>query len=213
MNVDDVITEARNITRDESFDDLWMVERINMGLQEIAAVLAIPGLSASDTVTATSGDGGHVALPSDFSHGLYLATTEEYPNGLILCENLKSLIARYDPEETGSVRMVTAHFQDLYFAPFVEEDEDITLWYYRNPDAVTLGDDLPSWVPAHLRKPLMVNYLAKEIFAQVEEGIDGQLPNTAKYSQFYGQAAQMLQAFYPKAPKPYYQATKAPIWF
>lgn len=213
MNVEGVIKEVRSITRDESFDDLWMVERINMGLQEIAAVLAIPGLSATDTVTVTSTDDGHVAMPDDFSHDLYLATTETYPNGLILCENLKTLFAQYDPEETGNVRMVAVQYQHLYYAPFVEEDEDITLYYYRHPDAVTLGDDLPSWMPVHLQKPLVVNYLAKEIFAQVEEGIDGQLPNTAKYTQFYGQAVMMLGAFYPKAPKPYYQVINTPVWY
>jgi hypothetical protein len=37
--------------------------------------------------------------------------------------------------------------------------------------------------------------IAKEIFTLIEEGIDGQMPNTQKHSQFYGQAAQMLQAF------------------
>jgi len=213
MNVEGVINEVRSITRDESFDDNWMVERLNMGLQEIAAVLAIPGLSTSDTVTVTSTDDGHVALPTDFSHDLYLATTEEYPNGLTLFENLKSLIAQYDPDKTGKIRMVVVQFRDLYYAPFVEEDEDITLNYYKNPDAVTLGDDLPSWMPAHLQKPLTVNYLAKEIFAQIEEGIDGQLPNTAKYLQLYSQGLQMLQAFYPKAAKPYYKVTSTPVWY
>jgi len=213
MNVDGVITEARSITRDESFDDLWMVNRLNMGIQEIAAVLTIPGLSASDTVTVTSMDEGHVALPVDFSHDLYLATTEEYPNGLILCENLKSLIAQYDPEETGNVRMVAVQFQELYYAPFVEEDEDITLYYYKNPDALTLVGLLPSWMPVHLQKTLMVNYLAKEIFSQVEEGIDGQMPNTTKYSQLYGQGLQLLQAFYPKTAKPYYKTTSTPVWY
>jgi len=213
MNVEGVIYEVRSITRDESFDDNWMVERLNMGLQEIAAVLAIPGLSTSDTVTATSTDDGHVALPVDFSHDLYLATTEEYPNGLILCENLKSLIAQYDPDETGNVRMVAVQFQDLYYAPFVEDDEDITLHYYKNPEALTLGGILPSWMPVHLQKSLMVNYLAKEIFTQIEEGIDGQMPNTAKYSQLYGQGLQLLQAFYPKTAKPYYKATSTPVWY
>ncbi len=214
MNVDDVITEARDITKEESYDDHWMVKRINMGLKEIAAVLAIPGLSTSDTVTATSTQ-DHVAMPADYSHDLYLVTTERYPNGLTLHENLKSLIEDHDTTEKGNVRKVTIHFTDLYYSPLpVEgESETITLFYYGHPDEVTINDEFPSWIPSHLQKPLMLNYLTKEIFSLVEEGIDGQTPNTTKYSQLYGQAVMMLQAFYPNAAKPYYKPQHAPVWF
>jgi len=213
MNVEEVITEARNITRDESFDDLWMVERINMGLQEIAAVMMIPGLSASGTVTALT-TGNSVSMPVDFLHGLYLATTETYPEGLKLSPNRKDLITRTNQEETGNVRQVAEEAKTLYYNPIPSEaDEAITLYYYTNPDEVTLGGDLPSWIPAHLQKSLALSYLAKEIFNLIEEGIDGQLPNAAKYFQLYGQALMLLGAFYPRAAKPYYPVTSKPVWY
>jgi len=213
MNVDGVITEVRSITRDESFDDLWMVERINMGLQEIAAVLAIPGLSTSDTVTALT-TGNSVAMPADFLHSLYLATTVTYPSGLLLSPNRKDLVMFTDQEETGNVREVTEDNKILYYNPVPSEaDETITLYYYTNPAVATLGSDLPSWIPAHLQKRLMVNYLAMELFTQIEEEIDGKTPSTAKYSQFYGQALGLLGSFYPKAAKPYYQPKRRPVWY
>jgi hypothetical protein len=59
----------------------------------------------------------------------------------------------------------------------------------------------------------MVNYLVKELFSQIEEGIDGQTPNTTKYMNFYGQALMMMEAFYPKASKPYYKVTSTPVWY
>jgi len=213
MNVDGVITEVRSITRDESFDDLWMVERINMGLKEIAAVMLIPGLSASDTVTALT-TANHVSMPADFLHSLYLATTETYPGGLVLSPNSKDLITRTDPEETGNVRMVAEEAKTLYYNPVPSEaDEAITLYYYNNPDELTLASDLPSWIPSHLQKSLVLNYLTKEIFNLIEEGIDGQMPNAAKYSQLYGQALMLLGAFYPKVSKPYYKVTSTPVWY
>jgi hypothetical protein len=115
MNVEDVITEARDITEEESYDDLWMVKRINIGLKEVAAVLAIPGLSDSDTVTAVS-TSDHAALPDNFSHDLYLATTETYPNGLILCENLKSLLRIMTRMKGACSVWSTVQYKDLYYA-------------------------------------------------------------------------------------------------
>jgi len=213
MNVDGVIIEARSITRDESYDDAWMVERINAGLQEIAALFPIPGLSATDTVSALTTI-NNVPMPSDFHHDLYLATTETYPNGLVLSPNLKDLIAQTDQEETGDVRQVAVEFQTLYYSPIPSEAaETITLYYYKNPTAITLVSDLPTWIPVHLQKALMVNYLTKELFSQIEEGIDGQTPNTAKYSNLYAQALMLLERFYPHASKPKYQITSTPVWF
>jgi len=213
MNVDGVITETRTITRDESYDDAWMVERLNSGIQEIAALFVIPGLSTSDTVSALTTI-NNVAMPSDFHRDLYLATTETYPNGLILSPNLKDLIAQTDQEETGDVRQVAVEFQTLYYAPVPSEAaETITLYYYKTPTAITLVSDLPAWIPVHLQRVLMVNYLAKEIFSQIEEGIDGQTPRTAMFSSLYAQALMLLERFYPHASKPKYQITSTPVWF
>jgi len=213
MNVEGVITEVRGIVKDESYDDLWMLERLNMGLTEIAALFLIPGLSASDTVSAlTTVD--HVAMPVDFHHDLYLATTETYPNGLVLSPNLKDLIVTANHDLTGNVQKVTVEFQTLYYAPIPSEAaETITLYYYMNPTAITLVSDLPTWIPSHLQKPLMVNYLAKELFSQIEEGVDGNTPNTSKYANFYGQGLMILERFYPRASKPKYEITSTPGWF
>jgi hypothetical protein len=152
-------------------------------------------------------------MPADYHHSLYLATSETYPNGLILRPNLKDLIATHYPDAAGPVEKVAVEFQTLYYKPIPEEAEIITLYYYKNPDEITLVSDLLSWIPSHLQKPLMVNYLVKELFSQIEEGIDGQTPNTTKYMNFYGQALMMMEAFYPKASKPYYKVTSTPVWY
>jgi len=214
MDVESVITEARDITKEESYDDDWMVKRINMGLQEIASLFCIPGLSTSATVSALT-TGNIVAMPSDFLHSLFLATTETYPNGLSLAPSLKDLTANaYLYPDTGDVQRVAVEFKSLCYVPIpADAAETITIYYYKNPDAITLVSDLPAWIPAHLQKPLVLSYLCKEIFTLVEEGIDGQVPNTTKHINLYGQGLMMLQQFYPKASKPKYAVTSTPVWF
>jgi hypothetical protein len=108
---------------------------------------------------------------------------------------------------------VAVVFQTLYYKPIPKAAETITLYYYKHPDAITLVSDPPEWIPPHLQKPLSLNYLVKEIFAQIEEGVDGNTPNTTKYTNLYNQGLMMLGAFYPNVSKPYYKVTSRPVWF
>lgn len=122
----------------------------------------------------------------------------------------------------GPVEDVTVVGGRLYYQPIPTEATELTLWFYRLPTLLAnfdpsgentgfmdsgdttfqgdddtgfidaLSDDIPNCLPDHLHKSLLVSYAAKEIFNEIEDGIEGRKINTERYEGKYQQALTAL---------------------
>jgi hypothetical protein len=200
MEIEKLVEDVQRIVQDEAYDAAWVVNAFNEALLLVATALRIPGLQDSSDVTALAGT-GFVAMPDAYLHDLYLATTVTYPKGVIIVPNLKELIKNELSDQTGLVQYVSVDGSILSFRPMPTETETITLYYYAKPTTLLLGDSFPSYIPDSLQNMIFPSYALQSAYMQIEDGIDGRIPNTQKYSGLFSSALAALVAFYPNAPK------------
>jgi hypothetical protein len=200
MEVNDIALEVENKIQDANYDSVWAIARFNECLGLIAEQCRIPGLQAN-AVVATEALGSQAAMPKTYLHDLYLVTSETYPQGLLIAPNRKELIQIHNPEQVGPAEAVCIEGKVLLYRPIPEVAEDLTLFFYRKPLELAAGDSFPDDIPPTLQKEIFKNYALKEAYMDLEDGIDGNNPNTQKHAALAGSAIATLIGFYPNAPK------------
>jgi hypothetical protein len=212
MEVDAIVIEVGGIVQDATYDETWIIGKFNEALTLVATMCRIPGLQTVAVVNVLAG-ATSVAMPKTFLHDLYLVTTATYPQGILIAPNLKELIANSDSEQTGPVQMVAVDGKTLNFRPIPEVAEDLALHFYAKPKELAAGDSFPDYIPAILQKEIFQNYVLKEAYLQIEDGIDGVMPNTQKYGALAANGIASLVAFYPNAPKAKPEVKRNLVWF
>lgn len=212
MEVDAIVTEVEAILQDATYDSVWIIGKFNEALLMVATMCRIPGMQAVASVraltTATS-----VAMPKTFLHDLFLVTTETCPQGTLIAPNLKELVACSVPDQTGPVAMVAVDGKYLNFRPTPDVAEDLMLHFYGKPKELAAGDLFPDYIPDILHKEIFQNYALSQAYLQIEDGIDGAMPNTQKYSGLAANGIASLVAFYPNAPKAKPDVARRVVWF
>ena len=200
MEISKILTEFESVVQDSSYDETWQLLKLNECLILLATMCRIPGLQRTEAITAAVASSS-APMSKKYLHDLYQVTTPTYPQGLLLAPNLKALKETFDPEQTGAPAMVALEYKTLHYRPIPEEEEVLTCSFYGLPMELGASDDLPAYIPELFQKELFLNYLLKEAFMQIEDGIDGVQFNTQKYGNAWGGALATLQQFYPTAPK------------
>lgn len=206
MNAAELSDAVLAIVQDDDSADV-VLDYFNLGLAEIAGAIDLPGLHTTSTV-ATSAAASSVALPSDYHKGLYWVVSEaqkrrvgdragDYHNTVPFFE-------RYQlQDEVGEIRDVVIMGSNLLYQP--SATDVLRLSYYKEPTVLTESTDIPSEIPSHLQKALLVNFALKEIYGTIEDGFDGNRKNvdiyTALYSRALGQLAAWCAESVPREPK------------
>jgi hypothetical protein len=201
MEVDAIATEVEDKIQDSHYDAAWAIVRFNEALEQIATLCRIPGLQTSFPVYPLAGTTSLSPMPKTYLHSLYLVTSVTYPQGLLIAPNRKELIQIHDPEQTGSAEAVCIEGKTLLYRPILEVDEELMCYYYGKPKELAAGDSFPDYIPPTLQKEIFKNYALKEAYMDIEDGIDGVMPNTQKHSALAANAIAALVEFYPNAPK------------
>lgn len=212
MEVENLIIEVQDVVQDEKYDSSWVIGIFNDALNSIATSCRIPGLQSSADVVATATE-NHSDMPVAYLHDLYAATSITYPRGLIIAPNLKELIVNELSDQTGVVQLVTVDGSVLNFRPIPEVTETLTLYFYTKPALLQQGDSFPDYIPEIMQKDLFVNYALNAAYLQIEDGIDGRIPNTQKYAGLYTAAVASLNKFFPNVPKGRVVITRAGSFF
>jgi hypothetical protein len=210
----ELIADVRRLIQDDSYSDETILGFLNDGITEIAAwdnnnpelglvgSILLPALETRDTV-ATSTTDSFVELPEDYMRNLYKVTFEGQTAEVHILSNMRVLLDEWDNDLTrtggGPVEDVTVMGNYLHYQPIPVVATELTLWYYALPTLLSRydpggddTDDTPSAIPAIFQKSLLVNYAAKEIFNEIEDGIESRKVNTERYEAKYQQALSML---------------------
>lgn len=200
MEVDLFAAEVESIIQDAKYNATWIIGKFNEALGLVATACRIPGLQTSAPVTATANT-MTAAMPKNYLHDLFLVTTPTYPEGLVIAPNLKELKYLADDISKGPVAAISLDGKVLNFRLIPEIDEVMTLHFYGKPKELAAGDSFPDYIPDSLQKEIFKNYALKEAYTEIEDGIDGNNPNTKKYDGLAANGFAALVAFYPNAPK------------
>ena len=198
MTVSDLIDAILAKTLSPDHQETQVLAILNRGMVEIAgggdrmhgeAKLApLPDLFATDTVTLTGGD-SYVAMPTDYQRGLVIVKWGD--EELKRADDHIRFIREYGGE-TGNPEAYSLKGTSLWVGPTPSDDTELTVYYYRLPTALEAEDTITE-LPESLQYKLLFNYACREIYSDIEQGIEGANPDTTKHDMLYQRALTDLE--------------------
>lgn len=203
--LEDLRDRVSNIILDSQFTDDMIDGYLNDGVLEIAGGLdsafgdfitpPLPNLFTIETVE--TGSNAYVSMPDTFQRDLVFVADSKaieinISNSWIEFMESNPLLSR-----TGTIYEVVEQAGSLYYQGIPTDPEELTVHFYRFPVDMVEDGDTPDGIPTHLQKQLLVNYACKEIFALIEDGIEGQQVNTMKYLALFQKALRTLEMSIP----------------
>ncbi len=186
--------EISSIIQDSFVSDTDIETRINAIVFEIAQGIQVPGelgltaplpeLLEENTVDLVS-TARSITLPDNYQRGLF-------PIDEVSCfDSFAKFIKRYPSMETGEIlEAVVVHGKKLFYYPSL--NKTVNILYYRKPEDAIISVE---GIPEHLQRRLIVNGVCKDIFAQIEDGIEGQKVNTNYHTEMFFSAIIELDKF------------------
>jgi hypothetical protein len=195
MTADDIIVNVVDRIQDSAFDEDAILALINEARSFIASEVDLPALRKSADLITSSAT-AFVALPIDYQKGIYWVGSVN--QGCRIGKrpgdyyNMLTFMERY-PVEVGPIEAVCVEGVNLLYRN--KATDTLTVKYYRKPTDITDTSTEPAEIPAHLQRPLLAAYCCREIYADIEDGMEGAKVNTAYWSKKFDSAMQSLAAF------------------
>lgn len=198
MDLSTLVSRIQSKVQDPSFDpDQDIVPRINQGVGEIASRIALPSLTSLSTVTC--GDGPNTDVPSDFHANLHHAYNQTTGWYIRVVKSLTDLMAKFPAmNNEGSVTHICRHGDQFYFqnAPGSSSAETILVAYSTSPPSFSFGSTTSiDCIPHELQTQLLVPYACREIYDEIEDGVEGVKVNWNTQNKLFEQAMEMLRQF------------------
>lgn len=162
----------------------------------------LPDLLTSATVTATT-TANSVAMPSTYQRGLQRVNITG-SDKLKKYTNLQKMLDRYE-RETGTPEAYCIKGKTLWYAPMPLSSTSLTVYFHKyptdlviadavvGPPAVAAIDDVPTEIPEHLQSDLLVNFTLRDIYKEIESGMDMNNPDTIKHDAWFQMAMTDLE--------------------
>jgi hypothetical protein len=182
---------------------------INRGILEVCERVALPGLrTSSDVVTSLSCS--YVALPSDFLRDFDRCHSSTNERNVKIRQSLSVLGDEfYDTwDSSGDVESVACDANYLHYQKIPTSVETLKMYYLSKPTMLSSMDDVPDYIPNNHQSDLLVNYAVKEMYTQIENGLDGKMPNTIKYTGLYETAIKKLVGYLNSISRPKWRKPK-----
>lgn len=196
MHIDDLLDSIQRKIQDTSYsreDDLLPL--VNQGLGEIAATVPLPGLFTMSDLVCPQGQ-YIVDLPADFGNWLLQAYNTTRKTPVRLYQSVTELLSHYPEMDAFAPLCAAARYGPKLYVqgvPDYDSGETVRLSYYKKPtfftpttatEAVTEID----FIPEELQSQLLVNYACKEVFNEIEDGVEGTKVNWNTYRKRYDTA-------------------------
>ena len=199
--VDEIIADVVDIIKDDSYSSSDVLRRMNKCLTLIARELAISDYEAVATVV-TDVISNTVTLPPDFHFNLFDCRSDTH-NRQIRVLDSRRLIDRqlYRLDTGGSVFLVAQSGRNLYYQRRPAVAETLRLFYYRIPDQLVEGGEMPVYIPLDMQESLFTNFACWELFSRIEDGVEGDKINTIHYKKEFYEALGEAVVFFKPEPK------------
>jgi hypothetical protein len=194
MDTELLIQRVARVIQDASFSDDDILAYINEGLAAVSGEVPLPALEV-ETEVATDPLADNIALPTDFQTHLRFVYSQTRRRQVRILSNLVRLREVSPAIEGGLVRRVAVSGGRLFYAPTPAEAEPLDLIYHAKPTPYEGLDDETDYIPVHIGHRILQAYACKEIYELIEDGVEGQKINTAKWEQKYVQQLQELIMF------------------
>jgi hypothetical protein len=191
----DLVDKVRNKVQDDSYSVEDILELFNACLVELAGEVLFRELETWQIVE-TDPNSSTIALPADYHRELRFCHSLTNNRRIHVYGGRPQLDRHFvQRDQSGRVLGVAPLGRQLYYQRIPQTTEQLQINYFRYPEPLRSRDDKPTCLPPHLVEALLVNYAAKELFSEIEDGIEGPQVNTERYTGRYDQARAQLVRF------------------
>ena len=178
---------------------------MNKGLKEIAGQFLLPKLLETENTVETYVSEAYTELPDDFMKNLHYCYSSTNNRKIKIYDDTRLLFREFSQLDlSGSVVGVAVRGNDLCYQRIPASVESLRIHYYKYPTVLTTGDDTPDCLPDFLVRPLMVNYVVKELFSIIDTG-PAASDNTIKHQAQFDNALMRLKEYIgPENREPQY---------
>lgn len=194
MNVQALINRVSLAIQDASFDDDDILGYINEGMEAVAGEVPLPALETETTINSVASQ-GNTFLPDDFQTHLRYVYSNTTKTKITILSSLVRLREESSEFEAGKIRRCAVAGELLYYAPDSSTAEELLIIYHAKPEEYTNTTDAETIIPSHIGPRILMSYACKEIYEFIEDGIDGQKVNVARWEQKYQEALEELKMF------------------
>lgn len=202
MRLSELISKVQSVVQDGAWTDVQITTLLNQGYLRVASGQMIAGkyqltpplpfLYTVSTVN-TNLNSGVVELPDDFNRELVLVVNADDEKIKIINSFIEFTQNYGRALNAGKVFVCSRHGKNLLYRDIPETAETLTVHYYVVPELMSSSSSEPEAIPESLQESLLVSFACKEIFAQIEDGIEGQKINTAYWLNQWNQALYELE--------------------
>ncbi len=215
MNLYQMQERVRAIVDDDTLVETWGLDLFNQGLGEVASVVNLPALDTWNTLTVAA-LASNAALPDGFMRELHTVRDNARPDVPIkIVSSLKALTDEYGVlgDETGPIEACCEEGGTLYYAPWTQEEAELTVGYYREPTVLAEPTDVPSDIPSAFHASILVNYVAWKLYEMLEDGMSGEAVMSQRYGNNFQQALAMLAERYKDTSRKHIRRQIRPGFF
>ena len=195
MIANDIIENVVAKVQDSSFDEDAVLALINEGRLHIASLVDLPALQKGADLTATAA-ASSVLLPTDYHKGIFWvwSTAQNRRIGSRSGDyyNLLTFMEDY-PGQAGRIDAVCVDGDYLLYKGAA--DDTLKVRYYAQPATITAATASPTELPYQFQRKLIVAYCCKEIFAEIEQGMEGAKVDTDFWSAQFARGVAELELF------------------
>jgi len=179
---------------------------INQGVNEIAggmlsslASIVTPPLPELFTIGTVDTDiaTAFVNMPDNFHRTLQFAVKANGSEVDIANSFIEFTETSPALDKAGAISEVIEHGKKFYYLNIPSVSEEVIVHYYRVPVDMVEDADVPDGIPLHLHMSLLVNFACWKAYEFIEDGIEGETPNTDKYREFFFTALKTLELSLP----------------
>jgi len=202
---DELIARVDALVQDTDVSDL-IPSLINQGVYEIAGgmksllldiiIPPLPDLFTIDSVT-TDTSLAYVDMPSTYHRNLQLVVAAS-GSEIDIANSFIEFSETYPAlNKIGNISEVIEQGGKLYYQGIPSTEEEINLHFYRKPVIMVADDDEPDGIPVHLQMSLLSNFALWKAYEFIEDGLEGEVPNTMKYKSYFIEALRVLELTIP----------------
>jgi len=156
----------------------------------------LPELFTIDTVE-TSTVAAFVTMPTNFQRELQFVSSSS-GSEIDIAHSFIEFAETYPLlNKVGNISEVIEHGKKLYYQGIPASAETLTLHYYRKPVDMITDTAVPDGIPEHLQVSLLVNFAAWKAQEHLEDGIEGETPNTIKFKNLFLEAMRTFELTLP----------------
>lgn len=198
----EISTEVLRSAIDADFTLTDTISYINKGLKEIAGAVLLPKLLETDTTVDTTVGAAYSSMPTTFMRNLHYCYSDTNNRKIRIYDDVRLLYREFSQLDLGgSVVGVARRGDRLYYQRIPSTAETLRIHFYKYPTTITLGTETPDCLPEFLVRPLLVNYVAKELFSTIELGMTGPKVDTEYHEVKFMQAMSQLREYVGPEPR------------